>query len=59
MNSVQLLRRSDRNLALREVCSMLGQQVNERRVREDLATLKAKGLAEPTGRGRGARWNVL
>ena len=39
-----LLRRSDRTLALREVRSLLGQQVNERRVREDLASLKVKGL---------------
>ncbi len=54
-----LLRRSGRSLALREVRSLLGQQANERRVREDLATLKAKGLAESTGRGRGARWAPL
>ena len=54
-----LLRRSGRSLALREVLSLLGQQANGRRVREDLATLKAKGLAESTGRGRGARWASL
>lgn len=54
-----LLRRSGRGLALREVRSLLNQQANERRVREDLATLKAKGLAESTGRGRGARWKPL
>jgi len=51
-----LLRRSGRALALREVRSLLGEQANERRVREDLATLKAKGLVESTGRGRAARW---
>ena len=54
-----LLRRSGRSLALREVRSLLGQRANERRVREDLATLKAKGLAESAGRGRGARWKPL
>ena len=54
-----LLRRSSRGLALREVRSLLGEQANGRRVREDLATLKAKGLAESTGRGRGARWKPL
>ena len=54
-----LLRRSGRALALREVRSLLGNQANERRVREDLATLKAKGLAESAGIGRGARWKPL
>ena len=54
-----LLRRSGRGLALREIRSLLNQQANERRVREDLATLKVKGLAESTGRGRGARWKPL
>ena len=54
-----LLRRSGRALALREVRLLLGQQANERRVREDLATLKAKGLAESAGIGRGARWKPL
>ncbi len=54
-----LLHRSDRPLALREVCSLLGLQANERRVRKDLSTLKARGLVEPTGHGRSARWNAL
>ena len=54
-----ILRRSSRSLALREIRSLLGPQTNERRIREDLATLKVNGLAESTGRGRGARWNPL
>ena len=52
-----LLHRSNSALALREIQTLLGQQTTERRVREDLAILKAKGLVESTGRGRGARWN--
>jgi len=51
-----LLHRSDRSLALGEIRTLLGQTENKRRVREDLATLKIKGLAESTGHGRGARW---
>ena len=54
-----LLRRFDGPLALREICFLLGQQENERRVREDLATLKTRGLVELTGHGRSARWNAL
>ena len=54
-----LLHRSDGALALRDIRAALGFQVNERRLREDLATLKAKGLVESTGVGRGARWNPL
>ena len=54
-----LLHRSDGALALRDIRAVLGDQVNERRLREDLATLKAKGLVESTGMGRGARWNPL
>ena len=54
-----LLRRSSGGLALREVLAQLEQETNARRVREDLATLKAKGVIEPTGRGRGARWKPL
>ena len=38
---------------------ILAPQTNERRLREDLATLKARGLAKSTGRGRGARWKRL
>ena len=54
-----LSRRSDRGLALREIRSLLNQQANGRRVREGLATLKARGLAESTRHGRGARWKHL
>ena len=51
-----LLHGSGRALALREIRALLGSQTDERRLREDLATLKAKGLAHWTGRGAGARW---
>ena len=54
---LELLDQSDRALALREIRSQLGSQTNERRLREDLAILKTRGLARSTGRGRGARWN--
>lgn len=54
-----LLHRSDRALALREIRSLTGQQTNERRLRQDLVTLKARGLVESTGRGRSARWKPL
>ena len=51
-----LLHGSGRALALREIRALLGSQTDERRLREDLATVKAKGLAHWTGRGAGARW---
>ena len=54
-----LLHRSDGALALRDIRAVLGPQANERRLREDLAILKARGLAESTGVGRGARWKPL
>ena len=54
-----LLHGSGRALALREIRTLLGSQTDERRLREDLAILKAKGLAETTGRGPGARWKPL
>ena len=56
---LRLLRGADRALALREIRSLAGQQTNERRLREDLAILKSKRLAESTGRGRGARWKPM
>ncbi len=56
---LHLLRHSERPLALREIRSLLDQQPNERRVREDLANLKAKLMTEVTGRGPGARWRAL
>ncbi len=54
-----LLQRSDSGLALREIRTALGAQANERRLREDLSTLKARGLVAATGVGRGARWHPL
>ncbi|MDD5557138.1 MAG: ATP-binding protein [bacterium] len=50
---------SPAGLALREIHACLGEGITERQVREDLATLKAFGLAIPAGRGRGARWKSL
>jgi len=43
-------------LALREIFERIGQSATERQVREDLATLRILGLAQPRGLGRGARW---
>ena len=54
-----LLHSSDRTLALREIHSLVDSQMNIRRLRENLAILKAKGLVESTGHGRGARWKPL
>ena len=54
-----LLHQSDGALALRDIRAALGARANERRLREDLATLKAKGLVASSGVGRGARWNPL
>lgn len=44
-------------LPLREIHARLGRTATERQVREDLATLRARDLAVPSGHGRGARWN--
>ena len=46
-------------MALREIRAELGPQTNKRRLREDLATLRARGLVRSTGHGRGARWRIL
>lgn len=54
-----LSHRSDHTLALREIHSLVGQQADRRRIRQDLAFLKSKGLIESTGHGRGARWKPL
>ncbi|MCY4260586.1 MAG: putative DNA binding domain-containing protein [Rhodobacteraceae bacterium] len=54
-----LLRHSSHPLALRDIRSLMDRKTNERQVREDLATLKARGLIESAGRGRGARWKPL
>ena len=59
MTILAILRRSDGTLALRDIRAVLGPQANGRRLREDLAILKARGLAETTGFGRGARWKSL
>ena len=55
---LRLLRASGRALALREIRSLAGEQANGRRLREDLAILKSKALADLSGRGRGARWKA-
>ena len=54
-----LLDRVKDGLALREIRAQLGPQTNERRLREDLAILKNRGLVAPVGYGRGARWKRL
>ena len=59
MTILQLLRRSRNPMALRDIRAAMGMEENGRRVREDLAILKARGLVESTGMGRGARWNPL
>ena len=59
MTILTLLHRSGVPLALRDIRAALAPHVNERQLREDLAILKAKGLAESTGVGRGARWKPL
>lgn len=56
---LEVLRGSGRALALREIGALLVSQTDERHLREDLATLGAKGLAHSTGRGAGARWKPL
>ena len=48
-----------RAMALREIHAELGPQTTKRRLREDLATLRACGLVTSTGHGRGARWTML
>ena len=56
---LELLHGSGRALALREIRALLGPDTDQRRLREDLAILKAKGLANSGGRGAGARWKPL
>lgn len=51
-----LLDREGRPMALREIQAGLAQHVAERRLRRDLAGLKARGLIALAGHGRGARW---
>ena len=59
MTILTLLHRSGVPLALRDIRAALAPHVNERRLQKDLAILKARGLVEPTGVGRGARWKPL
>lgn len=56
---LSLLDRADDGLALREIRSHLGPHLDERRLREDLAILKNRGLIAAMGHGRGARWRRL
>ena len=56
---LRLLRSANRALALREIRAMARPQTDQRRLREDLAILKAKGLVDSAGRGRGARWKPI
>ncbi len=53
---LSLLDRADDGLALREIRAQLGPHTNERRLREDLAILKGRGLIATIGHGRSARW---
>lgn len=55
---LSMLSASPSGLALRELHSRLGTHASERQVREDLATLRTLGLAQPSGHGRGARWRL-
>ena len=55
---LELLNHADHALALREIRSLLGEATDERRLRANLAALKAKGLVNSTGKGRGARWRL-
>ena len=56
---LMLLDQAVQALPLREIHARLGPQTDLRRVREDLAVLKARQQAAPVGHGRGARWNRL
>ena len=55
---VALLRRSDDGLALREIRSLLDEQLINPQLRRYLAALKAKGLARATRHSRGACWKA-
>jgi len=45
-------------LTLRDIHALLQTQTGIRLLREDMASLKALGLVEPLGYGRGARWKL-
>jgi ATP-dependent DNA helicase RecG len=53
-----VLSTSAEGLALREVCRALGDTINERQVRVELAALRVLGLASSSGHGAGARWRL-
>lgn len=46
-------------LSISEIHSQMGEELNRRSLRADMAVLKALGLVTPTGRGRFARWRLL
>jgi len=50
---------ASRGLPLHEVHELLGNDVSERQVRQELTILKTLGLAISYGHGRGARWKRL
>ncbi len=53
---LDLLEASDQALARREIRSRLASPTNDRRLSKDLDSLRSKGLAILTGRGRSAKW---
>jgi ATP-dependent DNA helicase RecG len=55
---MQLLHEQRKGLALREMLSALNNPPSWE-IKNDLATLKALGLVEPTGHGRGAFWRAI
>lgn len=56
---LDLLNRSDRPLALREICAFLPQLVSVRQAKKSLARLKDLGLVATTGHGVSARWTAV
>ncbi len=53
-----VLSMSAEGMALREVCRALGNTINERQVRVELAALRVLGLASSSGHGAGSRWRL-
>ena len=53
-----VLSTSAEGMALREVCRALGDTINERQVRVELAALRVLGLASSSGHGAGSRWRL-
>ncbi len=56
---ILLLLKSKGALSLREIHASLKMKTKKRKLQEDLTILKIKGLTEPHGIGRGARWLSL